>query len=157
MRPDEAADAAVVAAIIDEHRALEGPLLPMLHAIQAAFGHVPQAAVPQLAEALNLTRAEVHGVVSFYHDFHDAPAGRHVLRLCRAEACKAVGGDAAAEAVLARLGVGWHGTTANGAVTVEPVYCLGLCACGPAAMLDGTPIGRADAGRVAAALAEVGA
>ena len=158
MRPSQAAPSAEhVAAIIEEHRELEGPLLPILHAMQEAFGHVPQSALPVIAEALNLGRAEVHGVMSFYHDFRAAPAGRRVLRLCRAEACKSVGGDALAAATLERLGVDWHGTTANGAVTVEPVYCLGLCACGPAAQLDDELIGRADAGRIERALEGAGA
>ncbi|CAM3077782.1 formate dehydrogenase subunit gamma [Paracoccus nototheniae] len=128
--------------------ALEGPMLPMLHAIQAVWGHVPQAAVPVLADVLNLGRAEVHGVISFYHDFRDHPAGRQVLKICRAEACQSVGGNAVASETMARLGVDWHGTTADGAVTVEPVYCLGLCACGPAAMLDGRVLGRVDADRL---------
>jgi len=145
-----------VGRIIEEHRFLEGPLLPILHAMQEAFGHVPQDALSAIAEALNLSRAEVYGVVSFYHDFRDAPAGRHVLKICRAEACQSVGGEAAAAETLARLGLDWHGTTAGGELTVEPVYCLGLCACGPAAQLDGAPIGRARPERVAAALAEAG-
>lgn len=132
--------------------ALEGPLLPMLHAIQAEWGHVPQAAVPVLADVLNLGRAEVHGVISFYHDFRDHSAGRHILKICRAEACQSMGGAAMAAGVLDRLGVDWHGTTADGAVTVEPVYCLGLCACGPAAMLDGQLMGRVDGDRLVTAL-----
>lgn len=132
--------------------ALEGPLLPMLHAIQAEWGHVPQAAVPVLADVLNLGRAQVHGVISFYHDFRDHPAGRHILKICRAEACQSMGGAAMAAGVLDRLGVDWHGTTADGAVTVEPVYCLGLCACGPAAMLDGQLMGRVDGDRLVTAL-----
>ncbi len=132
--------------------ALEGPLLPMLHAIQAEWGHVPQAAVPVLADVLNLGRAEVHGVISFYHDFRDHPAGRHILKICRAEACQSMGGAAMAAGVLDRLGVDWHGTTPDGAVTVEPVYCLGLCACAPAAMLDGQLMGRVDGNRLVNAL-----
>ena len=132
--------------------ALEGPLLPMLHAIQAEWGHVPQAAVPVLADVLNLGRAEVYGVISFYHDFRDHPAGRHILKICRAEACQSMGGAAMAAGILDRLGVDWHGTTADGAVTVEPVYCLGLCACGPAAMLDGQLMGRVDGDRLVTAL-----
>jgi formate dehydrogenase subunit gamma len=110
-----------------------------------------------LAGALNITRAEVHGVVSFYHDFRTTPAGRHTVRICRAEACQAVGGTALADAALARLGIEWGGTTANGAVTVEPVYCLGLCACGPAAMIDGKVVGRVDGARMDAILTEAGA
>jgi formate dehydrogenase subunit gamma len=128
--------------ILADHRGLEGPLLPILHAVQAAFGHVPQDVLPVIAADLNISRAEVHGVLSFYHDFREAPAGRHVVRLCRAEACQAMGADALAGRVQAALGCGWHGTA--GDVTLEPVFCLGLCACGPAAMVDGQLIGRAD-------------
>lgn len=144
-------------AIIDAHIHLEGPLLPILHAMQAAFGHVPQDAVPLLADALNIGRAEVHGVMTFYHDFREVPAGRHVVKICRAEACQSLGADALAEATLKKLGLEWHGTTANGAVTIEPVYCLGLCACGPAAMVDGRVVGRVDAARMADILTEAGA
>jgi formate dehydrogenase subunit gamma len=144
-------------ALISEHSGGEGPLLPILHAIQAAYGHIPQAAIPVIADALNLTKAEVHGVVTFYHDFREKPAGRHVIKLCRAEACQSVGGAELGERVLARLGLDWGGTTANGAVTVEPVYCLGLCACGPAAMVDGKVVGRVDDARMAKILTEAGA
>jgi formate dehydrogenase subunit gamma len=141
-------DAARADAIIAEAAPLPGALLPMLHDLQAAFGCVPDEAVPRIALALNLSRAEVFGVISFYHDFRRAPPGRHVLKLCRAEACQAVGGAALAERTLARLGVEWHGTTPDGAVTVEPVFCLGLCACGPAALVDEAPLGRLDAARM---------
>jgi formate dehydrogenase subunit gamma len=141
-------DAARAEAIIAAAASLPGALLPMLHQLQAVFGCVPDEAVPRIALALNLSRAEVFGVISFYHDFRRAPPGRHVLKLCRAEACQAVGGTALAEWTLARLGVDWHGTTPDGAVTVEPVFCLGLCACGPAAMLDEAPLGRLDAARM---------
>jgi len=151
--PQPAPKAEDIQRLIAEHRDLEGPLLPLLHAFQQRFGHVPQAALPPIAEAFGLSRAEVHGVVSFYHDFRAAPAGRRVVRLCRAEACQAVGSEAVAAAVLADLGVDWHGTTADGGVTVEPVFCLGLCACGPAAMVDGQLVGRIDAARVGALLA----
>ncbi|MEO1910290.1 MAG: formate dehydrogenase subunit gamma [Paracoccus sp. (in: a-proteobacteria)] len=136
---------------------LEGPLLPMLHAIQAEWGHVPQAAVPVLADLLNLGVAEVHGVITFYHDFRDHPAGRHILKICRAEACQSVGGAAMAQRMLDRLGVDWHGTTRDGGITVEPVYCLGMCACGPAAMLDGRVIGRIDDARLDRLMTQVGA
>lgn len=140
--------------VLAAHAHLEGPLLPILHALQESFGFIPQDCVQPIAEGLNIGRAEVHGVITFYHDFRDAPAGRHVLRICRAEACQAQGGTALAEATLARLGLEWHGTTVNGAVTIEPVYCLGLCACGPAAQLDGALHGRLDATRLDALLAE---
>lgn len=146
-----------IGAVIAQHIDREGPLLPILHAVQEAFGHIPASARPLIARALNISGADLAGVISFYHDFRERPAGRHVLKLCRAEACQAVGGAALAEATLARLGVGWHGTTANGAVTVEPVYCLGLCACGPAALIDGRVVGRLDADRLGALLDEAGA
>lgn len=132
-------------AIVAEFKGLEGPLLPILHALQESFGFVPDEAKPVLAEALNLSRAEVHGVVSFYHDFRAHPSGRHVLKLCRAEACQSRGGDALADRVRELLGIDFHETTPDGAVTLEPVYCLGLCACAPAAMLDGALHGRLDA------------
>jgi len=146
-----------VAEIVADHMPLEGPLLPILHAVQAEYGHVPQAALPVIALSLNLSRAEVHGVMSFYHDFREAPAGRHVVRLCRAEACQAMGADRLADHARARLGVGWHETTANGAVTLEPVFCLGLCACAPAALVDGRGFGRVDAARFDDLVAECGA
>lgn len=146
-----------IRAIVAPLASLEGPLLPMLHALQDSYGHVPQAAVPVLADVLNLGRAEVHGVISFYHDFRDAPAGRHVLKICRAEACQSMGANTLAESTLRKLGIGWHDTTSNGAVTIEPVYCLGLCACAPAAMLDDRVVGRVDDARMDKLLSEAGA
>lgn len=143
--------------LVAEHLHLEGALLPILHALQERYRHVPDAALPLIAQALNITRAELHGVISFYHDFRSRPAGRHVVKICRAEACQAVGANALAEATLAKLGLGWHETSANGAVTVEPVYCLGLCACGPAVMVDDRVVGRVDEARMAGLLAEAGA
>jgi formate dehydrogenase subunit gamma len=142
-----------IQSIIDAHIALEGPLLPILHAVQDAYGCIPARAHAPIAAALNITKAELHGVISFYHDFRDAPAGRHVLKICRAEACQSVGANALSEAVLAKLGLEWHGTSADGRVTVEPVYCLGLCACGPAAMVDGRLVGRAEADALVAEVA----
>jgi formate dehydrogenase subunit gamma len=141
-----------IEAILAPHLDREGPLLPMLHALQESYGHVPAAAHAPICAALNITRAELHGVISFYHDFRDAPAGRHVLKICRSEACQAVGAEALSARVFDLLGIGWGETTADGRVTVEPVYCLGLCACGPAAMVDGSVRGRAEA---AALVAEV--
>ena len=128
--------------IIRRHVGREGPLLPILHDLQSTFGFIPAEAVSVVAEELNLTRAEVHGVVSFYHDFRDRPAGRHVLKLCRAEACQSMNGEEVARQFLERFGVTWGGTTRDGALTIEAVYCLGLCSCAPSAMLDGEPIGR---------------
>ena len=142
------------AQIIAEHKGLEGPLLPILHALQAAFGYIDRAAEPIVAEALNISRAEVHGVVTFYHDFREQPAGRHVLKLCRAEACQAAGGEALASHAEARLGVAFGQTSADGRVTLEPVYCLGLCAVSPSAMLDGRVIARLDAKKLDALAAE---
>ena len=155
MQPGSAEISARIGDILSAHSGMEGPLLPILHAVQAAYGHVPQAAVPVIAEGLNISRAEVHGVVSFYHDFRDAPAGRHVVKLCRAEACQAVGADRVASHAKTALGVEWHGTTPDGAVTLEPVFCLGLCACGPAALVDGRVVGRVDEVRFDALIAEV--
>ena len=144
-----------VAEILTAHRGMEGALLPILHAVQASFGHIPQAALPQIALDLNISRAEVHGVVTFYHDFREAPAGRHVVKLCRAEACQSMGGDRVAAYAKAALGVDWHGTTPDGHITLEPVFCLGLCACAPAALVDGHVVGRVDEARFDALLAAV--
>jgi len=142
-------------AIVSHLRSLEGPLLPILHEVQDEFGYVPQEALPVIAHELNLSRAEVHGVMTFYHDYRDHPAGRHVLKLCRAEACQSMGGDAVAERVKKLLGIDFHQTTLDGSVTLEPVYCLGLCACAPAAMLDGELYGRVDDETIAEFAAEV--
>jgi len=142
------------AEIIGALRGVDGPALPILHALQKEFGFIHDEAIERVAHALNLSRAEVHGIVSFYHDFRSAPAGRHVLKLCRAEACQSRGGDALADHAKARLHLDWSETAPNGAVTLEPVYCLGLCACAPAAMLDGKPVGRLDRERLDAPLAE---
>lgn len=136
--------------ILNAHKGMEGPLLPILHAIQAEFGYVPQAALPIIAQDLNLSRAEVHGVMSFYHDFRENPAGNHVLKLCRAEACKSMGADRVAAHAQKELGIEWHETTKDGNVTLEPVFCLGLCACGPAAIVDGKLVGRVDEAKVSA-------
>jgi formate dehydrogenase subunit gamma len=146
-----------IARIVNAHTHLEGPLLPLLHALQDSFGCIPAEAHAPICDALNISRAELHGVISFYHDFRDKPAGRHVLKICRAEACQSVGGAMLADATLARLGLDWHGTTANGAVTIEPVYCLGLCACAPAAMVDDRVIGRLTTAKLDKVLAEAGA
>jgi formate dehydrogenase subunit gamma len=142
------------AEIIAEHAGQEGATLVILHGLQQAFGYVPEAAIPMVAQALNLSRAEVHGVFTFYHDFRHKPAGRHVLKLCRAEACQSMGGDALAARAEAKLGVTLGNTTADDRVTLEPIYCLGLCATAPSAMLDGRLIGRLDEKRLDALVAE---
>ena len=139
----------------EELKGLEGPLLPILHGIQDEFGYVPAESLPVIAEALNISRAEVHGVVTFYHDYRNHPAGRHVLKLCRAEACQSMGGDAIAAKIQQLLGIGFHETAKDGSVTLEPVYCLGLCACAPSAMLDGEVIGRLDADKLDEIVEEV--
>ena len=141
--------------IIAAHTALDGAALPILHALQGAFGYIPEDAIPMVADALNLSRAEVFGVVTFYHDFRREKPGRHVLKLCRAEACQSMGGEALAEHAHARLQTEWGRTSVSGAITVEPVFCLGLCACAPAALLDGRPIGRLDAAKLDALLGAV--
>ena len=120
-------------AILARHRGKEGPLLPILHDVQEAWGHIPNAAVPVIAGSLNLSRAEVHGTISFYHDFRRVPLERTVLKLCRAEACQARGADRIAAAL-----------ESVGAVAVEPVYCLGLCASGPSAMIGKQVFARLD-------------
>ena len=144
-------------AIAAEHGNRPDALIDILHQVQAALGYVPEAAVPALADALNLTRAEVHGVVTFYHDFRREPAGRHVLKICRAEACQSVGCETLVTRAEDRLGVACGETTADGRVTFEPVYCLGLCATGPSAMLDGQIVGRLTASKLDALLKSAGA
>src|SRR5271169_6113890 len=139
---------------IREMLQLDGPLMPILHALQDEFGYINEAAEPLIAAALNRSRAEIHGVVTFYHDFRHAPAGRHVLKLCRAEACQAAGGDALAARAEARLGIAMGTTAADGSVTLEPVYCLGLCATAPSAVIDGRVVGRLDEPRLDAILAQ---
>ena len=147
-------DAKRAAEIIAENSHFEGPTLVILHALQEAFGYVPEAAIPMVADALNLSRAEVHGTFTFYHDFRRKPAGKHVLKLCRAEACQAAGGDAMTARAEAKLGVKIGNTTADERVTLEPIYCLGLCATAPSAMFDGRLVGRLDEKRLDALVAE---
>ncbi|MEN9789498.1 MAG: hypothetical protein RLZZ36_187 [Pseudomonadota bacterium] len=149
-------DVLKAAEIIDAHRHLDGATLPVLRALQEAFGYLPEEATAQVADALNLSRAEVHGVISFYHDFRRAPIGRTSLKLCRAEACQAMGADALASEAAAKLGTTWHGTTTDGRVTLEPVFCLGLCSVAPAALVGDELVARADWPRLAAALDKCG-
>jgi formate dehydrogenase subunit gamma len=147
-------DVDIARAIIVERQAMPGALLPILHALQEEFGYIDREAEPLIAEILNITRAEVHGVVTFYHDFRHKPAGRHVLKLCRAESCQARGSDALTARAQARLGVKLGDTTADGQVSLEPVYCLGLCSVSPAAMLDGKVVAHLDDKKLDAMLAE---
>ncbi len=147
-------DAEAASHVIAAFAGTAGGLLPMLHALQDTFGYIPEPAEPMIAEALNISRAEVHGVVTFYHDFRRAPAGRHVLKLCQAEACQATGCGALAARAEEKLGVAMGETSADGRVTLEPVYCLGLCSVSPAAMLDGRIVARLDDRKLDALLAE---
>lgn len=114
---------------------VDGALLPVLHEIQARCGYIPSDAVPLVADRLNLTRAEVHGVITYYHHFRQEPTGKIVVQVCRAEACQSVGGNQLAEHAIKSLGCDFHETSKDGAVTLEPVYCLGQCACGPSIMV----------------------
>jgi formate dehydrogenase subunit gamma len=138
----QAWDAERAQARIRELERLPGALLPILHALQEEFGYIDPQATPLIASALNLSRAEVHGVISFYHDFRHHPPGRHVLRICRAESCQSMGCDALVQHVEKRTGVKLGETTPDGSLTVEQVFCLGNCALSPAVMLDGAPYGR---------------
>ena len=133
-----------IAEILNQHKGREGPLLPILHDVQAEFGFIGEDVIRTIAEALNLTRAEVHGVVSFYHDFRTAPDARPVVKLCRAEACQARGVDAVAAAV-----------PQQDRVKIETIYCLGLCSVGPAAMVGDTVHARLDAEKLAALVAAI--
>lgn len=127
---------------LQRYEGQQGNLLPVLHAVQHELGYIPPGAVPLLAQALQLSRAEIHGVISFYAHFRDQPSGAVVLEVCRAESCQAMGGDALADHARQRLGCEFHGTTPNRAATLEPVYCLGLCAQSPAVMINGRPHAR---------------
>jgi formate dehydrogenase subunit gamma len=131
-----------VQAVIDGLKNKPGALLPILHGIQDQFGYVPAGAVPTIAEALSLSRAEVHGVISFYHYFRDTPPGKHTIHLCRAESCQAMGSKALEEHVKSALGIDFHETTKDGAFSLEPVYCLGLCACSPSMQIGDEVYGR---------------
>ena len=128
--------------LLERHRDQAGGLLPLLHAVQEVFGHVPSSTVEPIARAFNLSRAEVHGVITYYHLFRSAPPGRTVVQVCRAESCKAAGADALMAHAEVVLGCTSHHTRADGAVTLEPVYCLGLCALSPAILVDERPYAR---------------
>jgi len=140
--------------VIALHRGRDGAMLPILHDLQETFGYIPDEAKQLIADALNVSRAEVHGVVTFYHDFREAPAGRHVLKLCQAEACQSRGCDTLTARAEAALGIKLGETSADGRITLEPVYCLGLCATAPSAMIDGRVVGRLDDKKLDALLNE---
>ena len=146
--------ASAIQTALDANRGAAGALLPILHAVQDALGYIPEAAVPIIADDLNQSRAEVHGMLSFYHYFRTQPAGKHIVYLCRAEACQSMGARELEAHVKQRLNVDFHETTADGSFTLEPVYCLGNCACAPSVMVDKTLHGRVDAERFEALLVE---
>jgi len=131
--------------IISSLKHKPGALLPILHGIQDALGYIPAESVPAIAQGLNLSRAEVHGVISFYHYFRDTPPGKHTIHLCRAESCQAMGGKQLEQHVKTRLGIDFHETTADGKFSLEPVYCLGNCACSPAMQIGEEIYGRVSA------------
>jgi len=150
--PPEQAKA--VQAALDANRGLAGSLLPIMHAVQDSLGYIPEAAVPVIAQDLNISRADVHGMLTFYHYFRRHPGGRHIVYVCRSEACQARGARALEEDAKKILGVDFHETTADGMFTLEPVYCLGNCASGPSVMIDKDLHGRVDAERFQALLVE---
>jgi formate dehydrogenase subunit gamma len=146
-----------LATVIEQYRDVPGGLLPLLHDLQDALGYIHPEAVPSIARALHLSRAEVHGVISFYHDFRNEPAGSHTLQICRAEACQAMGSRALEAHAKQRLGIDYGGTSADGAITLQAVYCLGNCACSPTVRIDDEIHARVDASRLDELLAELGA
>jgi formate dehydrogenase subunit gamma len=152
--PVDADAAELVRSIAGAHAGDEGPLMVVLHDIQRHFGYVDRSWVPLIAEELNLSRAEVHGVISFYHDFRSAPPGATAVKVCRAEACQSVGANALAEHARASVGVAFGETTADGAVSLDQVFCLGNCALGPSVQVDGVTYGRVDAARLDALISE---
>lgn len=151
---DSSSMQATIQEIITTYQNKPGALLPILHGVQNALGYVPDDSVPAIAKALNLSRAEVHGVISFYHYFRDTPPGKHTIHLCRAESCQSMGGKQLENHVKAKLGIDFHETTVDGKFTLEPVYCLGNCACSPAMQIDDEIYGRVSANRFDAAINE---
>ena len=143
-----------IATHIAQHKTLPGALLPILHAIQDDLGYVPEESYLPISKALALSVAEVHGVVTFYHHFRTHPVGRHILQICRAESCQAMGSEQLEAAIKAKLGIDYHQTTTDGAITLEPIYCLGNCACSPAVMMDDEVYGRMDNQKIAELITE---
>jgi formate dehydrogenase subunit gamma len=158
LEPASSLTAAEHSAVMDacaRLKELPGALLPILHAVQESLSFVPKDSIPLIARELNLSIAEVHGVVSFYHYFRQTRPGRHVVHLCRAEACQAVGAQALEAHAKATLKIDFHGTTADGAISLEPVYCLGNCALGPSLMIDEKLQGRVTAQRFDALVSQM--
>jgi formate dehydrogenase subunit gamma len=146
-----------VQTIIAELKNKPGALLPILHGVQDTLGYIPADSVPAIAQALSLSRAEVHGVISFYHYFRDTPPGKHTIHLCRAESCQSMGSEKLEAHVKATLGIDYHETTADGQFSLEPVYCLGNCACSPAMQIDHEIYGRVSAESFDATINDLGA
>ncbi|MDA7852810.1 formate dehydrogenase subunit gamma [Porticoccaceae bacterium] len=144
-----------ISRLVDQFKDLPGALLPLLHAVQAEVGYVPDSAVPVIAKGLNLSRAEVHGVISFYHDFKTRPVGRHSVQICRAEACQSMGSRLLESYAKEVLGIDYGETTADGNITLEPVYCLGNCACSPSVRVDERIYARVDQNRFDALITEL--
>ena len=142
--------------LVDQHKDLPGALLPLLHAIQSEVGYVPDSAVATIAGGLNLSRAEVHGVISFYHDFKTQPVGRNTVQICRAEACQSMGSRLLEAHAKETLGIDYHETTADGNITLEPVYCLGNCACSPSVRVNDDIVARVDQDRFDKLVANLG-
>jgi formate dehydrogenase subunit gamma len=151
---DSSSMQATIQEIITTLKNKPGALLPILHGVQNALGYVPAESVPTIAKELNLSRAEVHGVISFYHYFRDTQPGKHTIHLCRAESCQSMGGKQLENHVKTRLGIDFHETTADGKFTLEPVYCLGNCACSPAMQIDEELYGRVTANSFDSAINE---
>lgn len=147
--------AATIRELSAAHAGRPGGLLPLLHAIQAEFGYIPSSGVAIVAEEMNLSRAEVHGVITFYHLFRTTPPGKHTLYLCRAEACQSMGARELEKYAKDKLGIDFHQTTEDGSISLEPIYCLGNCACSPAVMIDRTVHGRVSSERLEELLEDV--
>ena len=143
--------------LVTQSQAVPGGLLPLLHAIQGELGYVPESTVPAIATGLNLSRAEVHGVISFYHDFKTHSVGRNTVQICRAEACQSMGSRQLEAHAKQALGIDYHETTADGSITLEPVYCLGNCACSPSVRINDGIVARVDAARFDELVAKLGA
>ena len=146
----------LVRQLLTHHQSTPGGLLPLLHAVQDALGFIPANAVPLIAEGMNLSRAEVHGVITYYHFFRSTPPGQHVVQVCRAEACRACGSEELWAQAQSLLGCGAHETSADGLYSLEPVYCLGLCASSPAVQIDDKLYARMDKTRLARLVADIG-
>lgn len=143
-----------IQSLVSQHKALPGALLPLLHAIQDTIGYIPEDSYLPISKALALSVAEVHGVVTFYHHFRTHPVGKHVLHICRAESCQAMGSEKLEASIKAKLNIDYHQTTSDGTITLEPIYCLGNCACSPAVMMDDEVYGRMDSQKVADLISE---